>query len=53
MSRVTPGVGGDGETAAERLDAFAHAAEAVAFLELWVCAIIGDEKRMEAIGGGV
>ncbi len=30
------GVGGDGEAAAERLDALAHAAEAVAFLEIGV-----------------
>ena len=34
MRRRDAGVGSDGETAAEGLDALAHAAEAVALLEL-------------------
>jgi hypothetical protein len=45
------GVGGDGETAADGLDALAHAAEAVAFLEFWVGPVVGDEQGVEAVGG--
>jgi hypothetical protein len=37
-------VRGDGETAAERLHSFPHTAETVALLELWMGAIIGDQK---------
>ena len=51
MRRVTPGSVVMEKTAAERLDALAHAAEAVALLKLWVSAVIGDEKRVVAIGG--
>ena len=43
------GVGGDGEAATERLDALAHAAETVAFLELWMGAIVGDEEGVVAV----
>jgi hypothetical protein len=45
------GFGGDGEAAAERLDAFSHAAETVAFLEFRVGAVVGDEQGVKAIAG--
>jgi hypothetical protein len=46
-------VGGDRETAAERLYAFPHTAETIAFVELWLGAIIADEQRMVTVPGGV
>ena len=43
--------GGDREASAESLDAFAHAAEAVAFSDFWLHAVIGDEERVIAVLG--
>ena len=45
------GAGGDREASAESLDALAHAAESIAFSDLRLRAVIGDEERVIAVFG--
>jgi hypothetical protein len=45
------GAGREEKITAERLDAFAHAAEAIAFVDDGMGAVVGDEKGVAAGGG--